>query len=335
MVLQACCTPLRPILPAQTNPTPLRMLIKKVATAFFIPLALLACSPESNPQAGQQTDPATTGAETPGQETGPPRDSFGIPLDAPIGEKARESVGNLMEAFRGLNPTLTSDHFDRQIFEQRDIYREMIAAGPEIGRAALQAYTGANDEDYLVRRALLWVGGKAAPKEAELLLAPLLTTYGVDMGDRTEAGLILAETSPERYKEIVQPFLERRENRNKTMPDEEFLVQGWVNACKATGTSPIPMLADVATNLRMMPNARYLAAKRMREFPNEILGQRALETCLIESSGDNYLRIMAAQSLVELLPRESACELFLEVLSKEASIQMAHFFENLIQKNCR
>jgi hypothetical protein len=264
-----------------------------------------------------------------------PRDSFGIPLAAPIDAEARESVGKLMESFRGLDPTLTSDHFDRQIFEQRDIYKEMITRGEKIGHAALQAYTGAKDEDYLVRRALLWVGGKAAPKEAEELLATLFTTYGFEMGDRTEACLILAETSPDRFMQETQALLQRRESRTKTMPDDEFLVEGWISACVTKGISPVPILADVATNLRMMPNARYRAAKRMREFPNELIGQRALETCLIESSGDNYLRIMAAQSLAELLPRESACEMFREVLSKEASIQMARFFENLIQENCR
>ena len=307
----------------------------QLATAFFITLALASCKPDPQPNINGKTESENSTAQASGQETGPARDSNGIPLDAPVSKKARHEIGKLMEVFRGLDLTLTSDHFDRQIFEQRDIYKELIVAGPEIGHAALQAYTGANEEDYLVRRALLWVGGKAAPKEAEALLATLMTTYGVDMGDRTEACLVLAETSPDRYLEIARPFLERRENRKKTMPDDEFLVQGWVNASKAKGISPVPLLADVATNLRMMPNARYLAAKRIREFPNEILGQRALETCLIESSGDNYLRIMAAQSLVELLPRESACELFREVLSKETSIQMAQFFESLIQTNCR
>ncbi|MDF1836471.1 MAG: hypothetical protein P1V35_01260 [Planctomycetota bacterium] len=307
----------------------------KLATAFFIPLALVACNPDKPAQAdpGNESDPGVSQVE--GQNPGPARDSYGIPLDAPVGEDARKKVGELMEVFRLLDPTLTSDHHDQQIFEQRAIYKELIAAGPEVGHAALQAYTGANEEDYLVRRALLWVGGKAAPKEAEALMATMMVTYGIEIGDRTEATLILAEIAPERYMEIATPFLQRRENRTKTMPDDEFLVRGWVNACKEANTSPVSMLADVATNLRMMPNARYLAAKRIGDFPNEVIGQRALEVCLIESSGDDYLRRMAAQSLEALLPRESACELFRDVLSKEASIAMAHFLESLIQKNCR
>ncbi len=333
-VPQACNSPLGP-LPAQTNPTTLWMRHSKLATAFLIPMALLACKPDPSAPAGQGENPNPGANQATADGTGPALDSYGIPIDAPVGEYARKRVGELMEVFRELDPTLTSDHHDRQIFEQRDIFRELCAADPEIGHAALHAYTGANEEAYLVRRALLWVGGKSSPKEAEDLLATMMVQYGVEIGDRTEATLILAEIAPERYKEIAAPFLQRRENRNKTMPDDEFLVDAWVNACRASNTSPVEMLADVATNLRMMPNARSRAAKRIGEFPNEIVGQRALEACLIESSGDGYLRRMAAQSLEALLPRESACELFRDVLSKEASISMAHFLESLIQKNCR
>ena len=95
------------------------------------------------------------------------------------------------------------------------------------------------------------------------------------------------------------------------------------------------MLADVATNLLIEPTARYRALKRMREFPNEPIGQRAMETCLVESTGDGYLRRMAAQSLRTLLPRETACSLFNEVLAREADLNMAKFLDDMIQEHCR
>ncbi|MEZ6020603.1 MAG: hypothetical protein R3F17_11020 [Planctomycetota bacterium] len=240
-----------------------------------------------------------------------------------------------MESFRPIDPTLTSDHFDRQIFEQREIYRRLRAQGPEVGFAALQAYTAAQKEPYLVRRALLWLGGQNAPKEAENLLADLMERYEVNIGDRTEAALVLAETSPDRYMEICRPYLERHERLSKYMPDDEFLVEGWVNACRVKGISPVAMLADVAQNLLIMPNARSRAAKRLREFPNELVGQRALEACLIESGGDHYLRRMAAQSLRDLLPAEDACALFEETLRRETNLRMAEFLANMIQENCR
>ncbi|MCB9906485.1 MAG: hypothetical protein H6830_02115 [Planctomycetes bacterium] len=301
--------------------------------SLALPLLLAAgCRPQGPAKPGEPVSDQGPAASQAGER---PRDANGIPIDAPVGPEARAQIAELMEAFRPIDPTLTSDHFDRQIFEQREIFQRLAQGGPEIGHAALHAYTGAKDEPYLVRRALLWVGGKASPKEAEPLLATLVDQYGITIEDRTEALLVLAEVAPDKYFEIVRPYLERRERLKKTMPDDEFLVEGWVNASIAKGVSPVPMLADVATNLLMMPNSRYRAAKRMREFPNEIVGQRALETCLIESTGDNYLRIMAAQSLVKLLPRETACTLFEETLAREASVQMAHFLTNMIQENCR
>ncbi len=280
---------------------------------------------------GTASDPGTS----PDLGSDRPRDEYGIPLDAPVSAAARAKVGQMMEAFRPIDLELTSDHHDRQIFEQREVYQELLKMGPEVGRAALHAYTGAQDEPMLVRRSLLWLGGKTAPQEAENLLAHLMDTYGYDFSDRTEASLVLAESSPDRFMEIARPYLERRERLTKWMPDDEFLVQGWVNANIVKGTSPVPMLADVATNLMIMPNARTLAAKRLGDFPNEMIGQRALETCLIESSGDHYIRRMAAQSLLKLLARETACSLFEETLVREQDPGMAQFLQDMVQKNCR
>ena len=321
----------------------------RIRPSYALLLLLLAsgCSggddngKKSSSQSGSPEMNAGSNLDTPSEISGPeasdvrPRDEYGIPLDAPVSAESRALVGELIENFRPIALDLTSDHHDRQIWKQREIYQQLIKGGTDVGNAALHAYTGAKDEPMIVRRALLWVGGKAAPKESENLLAHLFDTYGLDIADRTEAALVLAETSPDRYMEVARPYLERRERLKKFMPDDEFLVAGWVNANIVKGTSPIPMLADVSTNLLMMPNARSLAAKRMREFPNEMIGQRALEACLIESSGDNYLRIMAAQSLAKLLPRETSCALFEETLARETNPEMAKFLQDMVQVNCR
>ena len=78
-----------------------------------------------------------------------------------------------------------------------------------------------------------------------------------------------------------------------------------------------------------------IAAKRMREFSLEPIGQRALESCLVESSGDGYLRRMSAQSLRDLLPSESACALFAEVARRESDINFRAFLLDMMQRNCR
>lgn len=264
-----------------------------------------------------------------------PRDEWGIPLDAPVSDESREQIGLLIQQFRPLDATLTSDHHDRWIADQRARIDRVIALGEGVGNAALHAYTDAAQEPYLVRRALLWTGGLAAPESARELLHNLFITYGSPIADRTEAALVLSLTSPLLFFSDAKPILERTKVKRQTLPDDEFLVRGWINACEKTGQSPVPMLAQVATNMRLDPPARWQAAKRMRDFPLESIGQRALESCLVESNGDGYLRRMSAQSLRDLLPSESACALFAEVARRETDSNFRAFLLDLMQRNCR
>ena len=286
-------------------------------------LALPSCDPGDDP------------AVSANGETQRPRDEWGIPLDAPVSEESRKQVGLLIQQFRPLDATLTSDHHDRWIEDQRARIDRVIARGEDAGNAALHAYTDAAEEPYLVRRALLWTGGLAAPESARELLHNLFITYGSPISDRTEAALVLSLTSPHLFFSDAKPILERTKVKRQTMPDDEFLVRGWVNACRETGESPVPMLAQVATNMRLDPTARWKAVKLMREFPLETIGQRALESCLVESNGDGYLRRMSAQSLRDLLPSESACALFAEVARREADVNFRAFLLDMMQTNCR
>jgi hypothetical protein len=81
--------------------------------------------------------------------------------------------------------------------------------------------------------------------------------------------------------------------------------------------------------------SRAKAAKALRDFPLEPLGEAALRSCLVESTGDGYLRRMAGQSLRELLPREAGCSLFHEVWQRETDLNFRAFLDDLIQDNCR
>ena len=80
--------------------------------------------------------------------------------------------------------------------------------------------------------------------------------------------------------------------------------------------------------------ARHLAAGELARFPDP-LGRSALETAMIESSGNGYLRRKAAQAIRDSVPREEACELFRYVLEREADINFAIFMRNMIDLNCR
>ena len=64
------------------------------------------------------------------------------------------------------------------------------------------------------------------------------------------------------------------------------------------------------------------------------LERRALETVLIESSGNGYLRRKAAQSLRLSLPAETACTLFRTVFEREADINFAKFLGDMIAQLC-
>ena len=121
---------------------------------------------------------------------------------------------------------------------------------------------------------------------------------------------------------------------NRTQPPAEFIVRSWVTACDHTGRSPVPELADVATNLFADETARILAVKELGHRP-EPLALQSLQAILIESTGDGYLRRMAAQGLRDSLPKESGCEIFERVASREADLNFAQFLADLLQKHCR
>ena len=76
------------------------------------------------------------------------------------------------------------------------------------------------------------------------------------------------------------------------------------------------------------------SAGELARFPDP-LGRSALETAMIESSGNGYLRRKAAQAIRDSVPREEACELFRYVLEREADINFAIFMRNMIDLNCR
>lgn len=249
-------------------------------------------------------------------------------------DAARAQIDELIEALTPVAKTVTSDIEDRWFIRQQKLVAELMQADEDVGAAALRAYFEYQGEVSNVRRGLLTIAAFAAPKQSEDLLHHLMVDYGHRIDDRTEATLLLAETAPEHYLETTERYLLRRGRPNETMPNDEFLVRGWVLACEALGSSPAPMMADVVTNLAMEPAARYFAAETLGRYPSP-LGREALETALIESTGDGYLRRKAAQAMRESLPREAACDLFHHVLAREVDENFKAFLENMIQVNCR
>lgn len=253
--------------------------------------------------------------------------------DAAEAADPQARIEELVEVLTPLDPTLTSDRLDARLRRQRALLEELRAAGPEVGRAALEYLEEHPIEVVPVRRGLLDVAAHAAPEEAEPLLVRLIEEYGHPMDLRAEAAKLLGRTSPERALEVLRPLLEKVRRRTRTLPDDEFLLDGYLAACERTGTDPTMILADVATNIFIQDAARHRAAKELGKHPGPF-SRAALEAILVESTGNGYLRRMAAQALRDSLPAESACALFREVYSREADLNMRTFLEDMIRDNC-
>lgn len=286
----------------------------------------LALAPGCDRGAGEPKDTVTAGRAT------DPRDL--VPKDAPVPEWARQRIAEFVEAMRPIDPSLTSNHHDRHYWRVKALVEELEKASPEIGWAALHTFTNFPERDFTIRRNLLRVGAHAAPEESKNLLEFLTFTYGPYIEDRTEACLLMAEVSPERYMELARPFVLRRGMLRQTLPNDEFLVKGWKIACERSGTSPVPVMSDVATNLMLEPYARVIALRTLAQHELTPESQSAMQTCLVESMGDGFIRVVAAQSIAASYPREDACSLLREVRAREADPHMVKFLEDLIAETC-
>ncbi len=241
-------------------------------------------------------------------------------------------VQELVEVLTPLDATVTSDVLDQKFLRGQELLAELRAAGPDVGRAALRALGSGDHQPIDIERGLLDIASHAAPQETRPLLESLVTEYGPSLALRTEAVMLLAETSPQRAIEILEPIVARSRS-SQTLPAGEFLVKSWVIACEKTGRSPVKELARVATDLFQEQAARIRATKELGRH-DDPLATKALQAILIESTGDGYIRRMAVQGLRNTLPRESACAVFQRVAEREADMNFAKFLADTLEKHC-
>ncbi|MCA8979419.1 MAG: hypothetical protein H6831_14610 [Planctomycetes bacterium] len=243
-----------------------------------------------------------------------------------------ERLNQLIAAMTPLRADLTSDHHDRHLHEGRALLEELKHGDRELGLEALRVYEEGGQEIDAVRRGLLTVAAYCAPEDMRKPLEDLILVYGAPIADRAVSIDLLAETSPERAIEVYEPLMKKKKQRS-TMPDDEFFVRAYIVACRETGHDPVPALADVATNIMKQPASRYFAVEELGQHPGK-QSFNVLRTILVESTGDAYLRRKAAQAIRNSVPSETACEIFREVLSKEAEQNFAIFMLDMIEDNC-
>ena len=259
-----------------------------------------------------------------------------MPADLPITDAHRAEIYELLVELQPLRLDLTSDHHDRHyILNKRRIEALELDDRPEVGWAALHAFTNYKGEDFSSRRTLLRIGARVSPDAATPILKELSFTYGHRMGDRAEALLLLGETDPDALLEGARPYLERKTRRFQTAPSDEFFARAWVTACANKDTSPVPMMSTVAMNIALEPIARYVALDALSLHGDDPLAQATLQEAIVESTGDGYFRRKAAQGIIASFPSERACALLAEVLQNEADVNMARFLDDMIQTNCR
>lgn len=248
------------------------------------------------------------------------------------GQDSQAAVVEFIRLLTPLDPTLTSDYHDRHLAALRAHQAELEQAGVDIGRAALAAFHTHRDDSAAVKRGLLQVAARSAPADAAPLLEKLVVEYGHPLEERAEATLLLGVADPERALKVLEPLC-RRTKRNETLPDDEFLIRGWVTACEALDISPVPVLVDNATNITKDATSRHFAVKQLGKHVDP-LGRQALELVLIESTGNGYIRRMAAQSLRKTLPAEDACALFKIVADRESETNFLVFLLDVIAETC-
>jgi HEAT repeat protein len=206
-------------------------------------------------------------------------------------------------------------------------------ASPAHGQEALRVYRQEPPSLPEVRAGLLDVAAHTAPKDSEELLVQLTTTFGEDMLVRRAATELLGECVPDRAIQVLEPIL-REKYDGRTYPPEERMLEAWIHGKEALHQDPTPLVAVIATDLQRAQDVRHLATRALGAHDTP-LARQALETLLVESSGNGYIRRLALQSLLAVLPKESFCELVKKVQSREADTDFILVLERALDENCR
>jgi len=196
---------------------------------------------------------------------------------------------------------------------------------------ALMRRVAADEHDRIVRRAALEAAARMAPEQVTPYLALLIVGYGEDLGLRETATRVIGDVAPERAVEILGPLV--RDNPRGTYPPSETILDGWLTASAALELDTVPDLALVATDLRRDESTRHRAVRELALAATP-LAREALREVLLESTGNGYLRRLAAQGVVDAYEAAEGCALLEEVALLEADPSMQVFLANLVAANC-
>jgi HEAT repeat protein len=248
---------------------------------------------------------------------------------AVVGQEIRELITALTPPPPTSVPVEKSEHFATR---KRTLER-LRAASQAHGIEALRVYREEPPELPEVRAGLLDIAAHTAPKACEELLVELVTTFGEDLLVRREATELLGECLPERATQVLEPILRERYD-GRTYPPEDRMLDAWIRAKEKLREDPVPLVALVATDLQRAQDVRHLATRALGRHDSP-LSRQALETLLVESSGNGYIRRIALQSLLAILPRAAFCEYAKRIQSNEADTEFIVVLQSALDANCR
>ena len=232
-------------------------------------------------------------------------------------------------------PDATADHNQFLAWKQkRQELIDRLGAGPQaLGSALLERVTDERLAELSIPQAkgFLAVMARSHPEAATPRLLELFRTYGHPLDLRQGAARELAVADPRLAIEEYGPLLEMP-RPGSTMPGHEFLLEAYLIACENQQEDPTEVLVAITTGILYDSTVRHAAVRALGERPSE-MGFHALEQALIESTGNVYLRKLAAQSLIASNP-EQACEVLRRVADAEADIGFLEALANLLETHC-
>jgi len=248
------------------------------------------------------------------------------------GTPARE-IQDLITALRPVEaaavPVVKSEwHLTRKRTLER-----LRKGGPELGQEALRVLREERPELAEVRAGLLDIAAHTSPEATEPLLVELVLQFGEDLLVRREATELLGRSAPRRALEVLEPVLRERYD-GRTYPPEEQMLSAWLEAAHTLEYDPVPLLALIVTDIGRQQDIRHLATRSLGSHPTP-LGRQALETVLVESSGNGYIRRLALQALQESLAKEEFCAEALRVQQNESDPAFIDFIESMLVTHCR
>lgn len=245
-------------------------------------------------------------------------------------------VRDLVAALTPPPPDVTSDVQDNWISRRRATLVRQRNAGLDVGREALRRFETEPGLVTEVRQGLLDVAAHNLPQAVAPRLEELVTTYGESLGLRTAACELLAEVAPQRAFALLEPIV-REARHSMTYPPQEALVRAYAAGAWASSADPGSVLAEIATDLRQDDAARTVALTELArcvDGPHAAAAKQALETVLIESTGNGYLRRKAAQSIRDSFPAQEACALLERVADLEADLNFGMFLADMLAESC-